>query len=335
MAHKKVSLNDMGKPSEKLAHMAIDELMPLPKPLDEGEPEWKPIREQAIQDYETSLDDTLVLNIPKPKSKQEERELVNRFLTGMEKLFQKENNWTFYQPLMASMEHCARCQTCNDACHIYEASGKNDLYRPTYRSEIMRGIYSDYIKPGAKHAKKWKNGGDIPLNWTTIARLAELSYRCNLCRRCAQTCPIGADNGLMARELRKVFSQEMNIYTTELHDNGSMLQLKVGSSTGMNPMIVKDNVEFIDEDTSDKLGFEVKTPWDVKGADILLIHNAGEIMAWPENIGAFSALFQEAGLSWTMSSEVVAYDNINYGLFYDDVQFARVVLKHAQCAQNL
>ena len=332
---KRVSLNDVGKNSGQLTHIDPEDLMPLPTPLDRREPDWKPLSETARTKYEATLDDTLILNIPKPQTKQEERELVNKFLTGLEKLFDKHNNWGFYQPFVASMDHCARCQTCNDACHIYEASGRNDVYRPTYRSEILRRAYNDYIKPGGKYHKKWKNGGDIPLNWTTVSRLAELSYRCNLCRRCAQTCPIGADNGLLAREIRKLFSQEMGIHTSELHDRGSMLQLKVGSSTGMNPEIVKDNVEFIDEDISEKTGIKVETPWDKKGADILLIHNAGEIMAWPENVGAFTVLFNAAGLNWTMSSEAVAYDNINYGLFYDDFQYARVVIKHAQCAANL
>ncbi len=146
--------------------------------------------------------------------------------------------------------------------------------------------------------------GEIELNWTTVARLAELAYRCNLCRRCAQTCPIGVDNGLIAHEIRKLFSQEMGIVAKELHDDGSVLQLKVGSSTGMNPVVVKDNIEFIDEDVSEKTGIKIETPWDKDGADILLIHNAGEIMAWPVNPGAFAVIFEAAGLSWTMSSEI-------------------------------
>ena len=180
----------------------------------------------------------------------------------------------------------------------------------------------------------WQHG-DIELNWPLVARLIELSYRCNLCRRCAQVCPIGADNGLVAHELRKLFSQEMGIAPKEIHDNGSMLQLKVGSSTGMNSAAVKDNIDFIDEDMSEKTGVEVKTPWDVEGADVLLIHNAGEIMAWPENPGAFALILNAAGISWTMSSELAAYDSINYGLWYDDAQFARVALLHAQAARNL
>ena len=59
---------------------------------------------------------------------------------------------------------------------------------------------------------------------------------------------------------------------------------------------------------------------------ILLIHNAGEILAWPENPGAFAVILNQAGISWTLSSEVVAYDSINYGLWYDDAQFAKLDL---------
>jgi hypothetical protein len=42
-----------------------------------------------------------------------------------------------------------------------------------------------------------------------------------------------------------------------------------------------------------------------------------------------------AGISWTMSSELAAYDSINYGLWCDDAQFARVALKHASALEKL
>jgi Fe-S oxidoreductase len=132
-----------------------------------------------------------------------------------------------------------------------------------------------------------------------------------------------------------LFSEEMGIAPKELHASGTMLQLKVGSSTGMNPAAAKDNVEFIDEEMSEKTGLTVKTPWDVEGADILLIHNAGEMLAWPENPGAFGIIFEAAGLSWTMSSELAGYDSVNYGLWYDDGQFARVAVRHAEAARKL
>jgi Fe-S oxidoreductase len=52
-------------------------------------------------------------------------------------------------------------------------------------------------------------------------------------------------------------------------------------------------------------------------------------------VGAFSLIFEAAGLSWTLSSDLAAYDSINYGVFYDDVQFARTALIHAQAAAKL
>jgi Fe-S oxidoreductase len=333
---KRIKPEDISKPSATLSELRKEDFMPLPAPFDQPEstPDFAPLSEKAREDYESSLDDTIALSLPKPKDKQEEDELVAKFLSGLHKLFTKENNWTFLQPLLLSMDHCATCHTCSDSCHIYEASGKNPIYRPAYRSEVFRRLYKKHVKSNGGLLQAWRDG-EIELNWTTIARLAELSYRCNLCRRCAQTCPIGVDNGLIGHEIRKLFSQEMGISAKELHDNGSVLQLKVGSSTGMNPLVVKDNMEFIDEDVTEKTGMTIETPWDKAGADILLIHNAGEIMAWPMNPGAFAVIFEAAGLSWTLSSDLVAYDGINYGVWYDDAQFARVAIKHAEIAKKL
>ncbi|OGR11219.1 MAG: 4Fe-4S ferredoxin, partial [Deltaproteobacteria bacterium RIFOXYB12_FULL_58_9] len=328
-------IRDISKGDGPLVHIVNEDQVPLPPPFDklEDEPRIPPLSDQVKQRFECNLDDTIVVNIPKAKSPAEEEELVNKFLSGLRKSFTKENNWTFLMPLVMSMEHCARCQTCNDACHIYEESGKNPLYRPTYRSEVLRRIYYKYVK----EESTWVHG-DVDLNWKTVSRLIELAYRCNLCRRCAQTCPIGADNALIARELRKIASQEMGIFTRELHQDGSELQLTVGSSTGMNSLVVKDNVEFIEEDTADLTGLDpekTKIPWDKQGAEILLIHNAGEIMAWPENVGSFATLFNAAGLDWTLSSDLAAYDGINYGVFYDDMQTARTLLLHAEAARRL
>ncbi len=331
-----ISLNDLSRPDrEPVIHLEDKDLMPLPAPLDDHvrDVAWKRLSGQCVANYECGLDDTCAVSIPQPKTPEEEKQLVARFLSGLDKLFDKEDNWTFLEPLLLTMEHCTGCQTCAEACHIFEASGRNELYRPTYRTEILRRLYFKYVKHGGL-LSAWQHGS-IRLNWPLVARLIELSYRCNLCRRCAQACPIGCDNGLVARELRKLFSQEMGIAAKELHDQGSMLQLKAGSSTGMTAEIVKDNVAFIDEDISERTGIEVHTPWDVKGADVLLIHNAGEIMAWPENPGAYALILTMAGVNWTMSSELAGYDSINYGLWYDDAQFARVVLKHAEAARNL
>jgi Fe-S oxidoreductase len=332
-----VRVGDIGKnPDEPLSPVKLEDLVPLPPPYDrfDEEAEWKEITEKTREGLVCNLDGVVASPLPRPANEAEEKECVEKFVNGLKKLLEPQNNWTFLQPLMLSLEYCVKCQTCNDACPVYTASGRNDIYRPTYRSEVWRRLVAKYVKPGGKLLSRFTHG-DIDLNWTAITRLYELCYRCTMCRRCAQTCPVGVDNALVTRELRKLFSQELGWAPKELHEKGTVQQLAVGSSTGMNTQVVKDNIEFIDEDTTEETGIEVKTPWDKEGADVLLIHNAGEILAWPENPAAFAILLNAAGIDWTLASTDIAFDGVNYGLFYDDVQLARIALKHAQTARDL
>ena len=334
MSKKKVKVADISKPSEQMVTLDPKDLMPLPYPLSEdGLKPMKSLTEDQKCRYECSFDGICAVGMLKPESKEEEERRVKAFIEGLKKLLSQENNWTFLQPLMLSLKYCAKCQTCNDACPAYIASGKQEVYRPTYRSEVLRKIIHKYIDGEGIFDRL--TGDDFELNWTTLARLIESAYRCTLCRRCAQTCPMGVDNGLISHELRKVFSQELGIAAPELHEKGSVQQLKVGSSTGMNPAALADIVEFMEEEIEEKTGKKIKIPVDKKGADILLIHNAGEYLSWPENPAAFAIIFDAAGINYTLSSDLVSYDAVNYGLWYDDFQLARVVIKHAQTAKEL
>ena len=99
---------------------------------------------------------------------------------------------------------------------------------------------------------------------------------------------MGLDNGLVAREIRKLFSQELGIAPTPVHAKGTELQLRVGSTTGLTRPALLDTIEFIEEDIEEQTGRAVKFPIDKEGADVLLLHNAGEFIAWPENPAAFA-----------------------------------------------
>lgn len=332
---KKPTIKEISKPQEQLIEVEPDKLMPLPYPYDKWDSKSiKPISEQQRKEYDYSLDGVVAIGIHRPKNKEEEDKLVEKFLSGMKKLLSKENNWTFLQPLMHSLEYCGRCLVCSDACPVYLASGKQEIYRPAFRAETLRRIKEKYIDNKGK-VSAWFKGDDIDLNWNTIARLAELAYRCTLCRRCAQCCSRGVDNALITHELRKLFSQEMNIAPKELHDLGTVQQLKVGSSTGMSPKSLENIISFIEEEIEEKTGSKIEVPVDKEGAEILLLHNAGEYLSWPENIVAFAIIFEAAGINWTLSSDLIGYDSVNYGVWYDDVQFARIALKHVQIAKKL
>ncbi|MFC1970606.1 (Fe-S)-binding protein [Chloroflexota bacterium] len=336
MIRKRVSLNDISKNGGKpLANLNGRRLLELPYPLEKLQEEiTSGLKEEQEKNYEMALDGITACYIPKPQNKEEEEALVQKFLDGLRKLFSAPDNWTFLQPLTITMDNCVKCQTCNEACPVYTTSGRQEIYRPTWRSEILRRLYQKYIKGGNGFLSRL-DGNDIDLNWSTVARLAESSYRCTLCRRCAQTCPLGIDNGLVIHELRKLFSQEMGIAPKELHEKGTVLQLKVGASTGISPKALADIIDFIEEDITDRTGLKIRIPVDRKGADILLIHNTGEYLSWPENVAAFAIIFEKAGLSWTLSSELGGYEATNYGVWYDDVQLTKVAISQAKAAKEL
>jgi len=329
----KTKINEISKGDEPLLEISSQGWMPPPC-LSDQPLTIKPLTDEQRNRFEHSLDGISALGIPKPKSKGEEDKLVQSFLSGLRKLLSPDNNWTFWQPLVYSLESCVRCQTCSDACPIYLASGKQEIYRPTYRGEVLRRIIKKYIRTGGKISSRL-TGEEINLNWPVVARLAELAYRCTLCRRCAQWCPLGVDNALISREIRKLFSQELGIAPKELHDLGTVQQLRKGSPTGMTPLAFRDNIEFIEEELEEITGRKIEIPIDKEGADILLLHNAGDFLSWPENMEAFAIILDALGISWTLSSELFGYDSVNYGVWYDDVQLARIAVRHAEVARKL
>lgn len=332
--HKQLRPKDIGRPDEQLVQLG--ELMPLAVPYHEPglEPAFTEVKQAWRDKYCASLDGFVgVDTLTRPQSKEEEDEFVRKFLSGLEKVFSDANN-SVLQPLMLSLEYCAKCNTCSEACHTYIASGGNEVYRPIFRSEVLRKIIKKYFTKSGQLLGGFV-GADIDVNWETIARLGELAYRCNLCRRCAQTCPLGLDNAIFTKEIRKIFSQEMGIAPTPIHTKGTMIQLKTGSSTGINKPAFLDMLEFLTDDMQERTGKKIEFPIDKKGADILLIHNAGEFVAWPENPAAFALLFNEAGLNWTLSTEMMGYDNVNYGIWYDDTQAKKIATQQFKAAKAL
>ncbi|WP_353683580.1 (Fe-S)-binding protein [Thermodesulfovibrio sp. 3907-1M] len=326
-------LKEVAKESRKpIVDINENELLSLAPYVDEKNGNYK-APEDWFDKYDLSLDGFSGFQILNP-SEEEKKEVVKNFINGIKKLLNPQSNWTFYKPFYLSLKHCVKCNTCAEACHVYIGSGKKEIYRPNFRSEILRRIHKRYLTPGGKLLKSFV-GADIEATYSLIRRLLELAYRCTLCRRCALYCPVGVDNGLIARELRKLFSQELGMAPEEVYKKGTRLHLRAGSSTGMGPDAFKDIIKFIEEDIYERTGRKITIPVDKKGADILLLHNGGEYLAWPDHIAAFAILLDAAGVNYTLSSETLGYDGVNYGAWYDDIELARVGLRHLKIAQEL
>ena len=141
---KNLDINDIAScPQGDLAEPSAGDLAPLPPPYDE-EPAWKRITDEQRGRLVCNLDGFIGMGLPRPESPEQERAYVEKFVAGLKKLLSRDDNWAFLQPLLLSLDYCARCQTCVSACPVYEESGRADLYRPTYRSEVFRRLVNRY-----------------------------------------------------------------------------------------------------------------------------------------------------------------------------------------------
>ncbi|MBS3970861.1 MAG: (Fe-S)-binding protein, partial [Clostridia bacterium] len=115
---------DMGKPHEQLTK--LEKLMDLPAPYDKPgmEPSLTEPKDAWKEKFCASLDGYIGIDtLTRPTTKEEEEEQVEMFLSGLEKIFSDETNRNFIQPLLLSFEYCAKCNTCSEACHVFQASG--------------------------------------------------------------------------------------------------------------------------------------------------------------------------------------------------------------------
>jgi Fe-S oxidoreductase len=322
-----MKLSDFARKEGKLVDLESG-LMELPEPYGKISDRISHLEE--AEGFVSDLDGIVAVDLEwKPKSEEDGKELVSRFLKGLKKLLDREANWTFLYPLKLSLEYCTRCKSCSSACHVYLGSGKKEIYRPTFRAEVLRRLLNR-----SKGTLRAKFSGDIEVNERLILRLAELAYRCNLCRRCTQFCPIGIDNGLITREIRKLFSQELGVAPKTFLESTEK-QFRIGSSAGIGPDALRNIVRFIEEELYERTGKRIRIPIDEKGSEILLIHNSGDFLSRVENFMAFAVIFEEAGVDYTLSSEAFGYDAVNYGAWYDDIQLSRIALRHAEAAIRL
>ena len=67
---RRVKVEDISKPSEKLSELNKEDFKPLPAPFDKPEntPDFPPLDDKARETLECTLDDTVALNLPKPQT---------------------------------------------------------------------------------------------------------------------------------------------------------------------------------------------------------------------------------------------------------------------------
>lgn len=280
-------------------------------------------RRKVFDDYR-ALSDTVL---------RPEEARVSKFVEAMRQSLSRKENWTFWLPYVLNLDVCMKCGTCAEVCPVYLASGRQEIYHPVYRSEMLRQVYRRYFTVAGKWFP-WLVGAE-DLTEEKLNALAESLYRCTVCRRCAYVCPVGIDNGLLVREGRKILDA-IGIAPDELKENGTQLQVRLGNATGTPPRAFQDIVEFMEEEIQDTRGYKVEIPVDKKGAEYLVMHNAGDYLAFVETVMGAAEIFTAAGVDWTINSpDTGINDVVNYGVFYSDVELEKVARAQVETVREL
>ena len=208
--------------------------------------------------------------------------------------------------LQLYLEICARCGTCAEVCHVYQA-------RPTRRSNPV--LRSDHLRSLYKlaHSPLRRALARARLSDADLDDWAREFYECSGCRRCARFCPLGIDNSVITRKARAILhslgrSPRKIAETQRISD-------RFGNDEGQPVPAFFDSIRFLEEEMLEESGVPVKVPID-QPADLLFIPASADLLSYPNTLMGCAYFFHAAGLNWTMSSR--AFDSANFGLFSGD-----------------
>ncbi len=212
-------------------------------------------------------------------------------------------------PIRTSLEICAHCGLCAEACHPYVGTGDVEQI-PSARAQQLEKVYKRYYTRLGRIAPRLVGAED--LDEEVVQRLQKMAYQCTLCRRCALYCPFGIDNASMVSAIRALLAEAGKVPAglQEHADNA----YETGNTLAIAQEQFMDRIEWFEEELQDAVGDEnVTIPLDKVGAEMLFVPTPIQIMRFPSVIISAAKIFYTVGADWTMSS--TRFDGTNFALF--------------------
>ncbi len=197
---------------------------------------------------------------------------------------------------------CVHCGMCADACLFYTETGDPER-TPINKTEPLRRIWKSEYTLFGRIGKML--GLARPVDDALLTEWETLVYdSCTLCGRCSMVCPVGNDIALMIRKTREGMAAAG--HAPEGLIGATTRAITIGSPMGVKLPALKAQIAHVEKDTG------ITVPMDVEGADYMLLLSSMEIMNFPEFIQAVTKIFNQAGVSWTISSD--AFEATNSGI---------------------
>lgn len=205
-------------------------------------------------------------------------------------------------PVAAFFSSCVHCGHCAEACLFY-TEDLDPKYTPIHKLEPMRRIWEQEYTLVGKLKKLL--GLSKPVTDAELEQWEPLVYdSCTLCGRCSMVCPVGNDITYMIRKMREAMAATG--HAPEGLVGAATRAVEIGSPMGVKLLALKAQIRHVKEDS----GLDV--PLDKQDSDYMLILSSMEIINFPETIAALAKIFNQAGVSWTLSSE--AFEATNAGV---------------------
>lgn len=240
-----------------------------------------------------------------------------RFLEAFGAILKYSNYGFVLDTYARTSTKCARCRV---HCPIYETTQDiNDI--PCHRSERLLRIYRRYFTySGMMRARLW-NG--FRLTDEYLDELAEHLYHCTACRRCKFACPMGIDHGLLTHLGRWALAEIGIAPKALVVATREQLEGKTHNTSAIPVPALLDTCQFLEEELREKYGLPIKFPIDVVGAEMVFFPAVSDYLLEPDTLMGNAAVMYATGGSWTIGTRY--YDGINYGLFYSDRMWDRIV----------
>jgi Fe-S oxidoreductase len=245
--------------------------------------------------------------------------LVDRFLEAFAAVLE----YTDYKPLLDS--YCtssAKCNRCAVSCPVFLASGDpRDI--PCYRTNLLLDTYRRYFTMSGWLRARLTNG--FELTDALIDEMADVFYRCTVCRRCRQDCPLGFDHGLITRLGRYILSM-IGIVPKALQVSvEEQLEGETHNTSKVPKKGLLDILEFLSEEMSELLGVELEFPTDRMDREYVFFCAVSDYLMEPDTLMGNAAVLYASGDwdRWTIGT--CNYDGINYGLFYSDWHLENII----------
>lgn len=218
-------------------------------------------------------------------------------------------------PVAAFFSSCVHCGLCAEACPFFVET-QDPKYTPIHKLEPLRRVWEREFTLWGRI--KRAIGLAPPVTDALLAEWETLLYdSCTMCGRCSLVCPVGNDIQAMVRKTRE--GMVAAGHAPEGLISAASRAIRIGSPMGLKFKTLQVQIDHVEASSG------IKIPLDQVGADYLVLLSSMEIINFPEYLEAIARIFQQVGITWTLSSE--AFEATNAGIQIGSKDIARELVE--------